>query len=319
LIDFMNEAYKLDLKPVWLVDASSLAVFRRAAGPIAQYHSNYASRTAGVRREGGVSEEEKAQIEKAVPAEAPAKPKKPRRLLVVDANIGRRGHPSIPHANLAVQWMAKKTKAFEAVFSNDPEMWKPENLKKFDAVFLNNTIGEVFPTAEAKESFARWVSDGGGVIANHAVTVTATEWPEFGQILGARGASHRMADEKVTVRVEDPSSPVTAVFEGAPFEYRDEIFRYEAPYSREQVRVLLSVDVAQTDLNQGRCYGKCFRPDNDYPVAWIRQHGKGRVFYTTLGHNPYVFWDPRMVRLFLAAIQYAAGDLEADATPRAAP
>ena len=80
--------------------------------------------------------------------------------------------------------------------------------------------------------------------------------------------------------------------------------------------MLLSIDPIVTDMMQGRCYGQCLRDDNDYPVAWIRQHGKGRVFYTTLGHNPDLFWDPRMLAMFLAGTQYALGDLEADATPR---
>jgi len=80
--------------------------------------------------------------------------------------------------------------------------------------------------------------------------------------------------------------------------------------------VLLSIDPIVTDMMQGRCFGQCLRDDNDYPVAWIRQHGKARVFYTSLGHNPDVFWDPRMLTMFLAGIQYALGDLDADATPR---
>ena len=82
------------------------------------------------------------------------------------------------------------------------------------------------------------------------------------------------------------------------------------------MRVLLSLDPNATDMMQGRCYGQCLRDDNDYPVAWTRQHGKARVFYTSLGHNPDPFWDPRMLAMFLAGIQYALGDLEADATPR---
>jgi hypothetical protein len=69
-------------------------------------------------------------------------------------------------------------------------------------------------------------------------------------------------------------------------------------------------------MMQGRCFGQCLRNDNDYPVAWVRQHGKARVFYTSLGHNPDVFWDTRMLTMFLAGIQYALGDLDADATPR---
>ncbi len=80
--------------------------------------------------------------------------------------------------------------------------------------------------------------------------------------------------------------------------------------------MLLSIDPIATDMMQGRCCGQCLRDDNDYPVAWIRQHGKARVFYTSLGHNPDPFWDPRMLAMFLAGTQYALGDLEADATPR---
>jgi Trehalose utilisation len=116
--------------------------------------------------------------------------------------------------------------------------------------------------------------------------------------------------------VEDPGHPITRAFEGKPFEYRDEFYRLAAPYSRDKVRVLLSLDPVATDMMQGRCFGQCLRDDNDYPVAWVRQHGKGRVFYTSLGHNPDVFWDPRMLQMFLAGIQYALGDLEVDATPR---
>ena len=82
------------------------------------------------------------------------------------------------------------------------------------------------------------------------------------------------------------------------------------------MRVLLSIDPIATNMTQGRCFGQCFRDDNDYPVAWIRQHGKGRVFYTSLGHSPDSFWDPRVLAMFLAGVQYALGDLQADATPR---
>jgi len=82
------------------------------------------------------------------------------------------------------------------------------------------------------------------------------------------------------------------------------------------LRVLLTLDPASVNEQQGRCYGRCLREDNDYAVAWIRQHGKGRIFYTALGHNPDLFWDPRMLEMFLAGTQYALGDLDADATPK---
>lgn len=263
----------------------------------------------------GVSAEERSRIEKAIPAKAPAPAAKGRRLLVVDLNVGRPGHRSIPHANLAARLMGERTGAYEAVISHDRSMLARDRLKAFDAVFLNNTIGPVFNTRALREAFSAFISGGGGLVANHAVTVTSPEWAEFGEILGARGAAHRDADEKVTVRLDDPDSPLNAAFGGKGFTIADEIFRFQPPYSRRRVHVLLSIDVARTDMNQGRPRGQCVREDNDYPVSWIRRHGKGRVFYCSLGHNPYVFWDARMLQHFLAGIQFALGDLKADTTP----
>lgn len=315
--EFLKEAYRLDLKPlVWTLPLGDNKRTTNTIESLVSYHAQYASRTAGVRRLAEITPEERAKVEAAIPASAPAVPKKPRKLLVFDLNAGRFGHPSIPYANLAMQLMGKKTGAFEATVTSDPAMLEPSKLRGFDAVYLNNTIGDIFSTAEVRDAFASFVANGGGVIGNHATTVTATEWKEFGNILGGRGASHRMTDEKVLVRVEDPSNPITKVFGSTPFEYSDEIFRFQPPYARDKVRVLLSVDPQKTDMNQGRCFGQCYRDDNDYPVAWIHEYGKGRVFYTTLGHNPYVFWDARMLPFFLAGIQYALGDLEADATPK---
>lgn len=330
LEEFIKEAYRLELKPtLWAVEypserekalaelTRSIEFFNKTVIPIAEYHRNYVSRTAGVRRLAGVSPEERQKIEDAIPQTVPAVPAKARKLLVIDLNVGRHGHPSIPHANQAVELMGKKTGAYEAVFSNEQVMLQPENLKQFDAVFLNNTIGPIFDTPELQASFRDFITNGGGLVANHAVTVTAEDWPEFGEILGARGAFHRDADEKVVVKLDDLSSPVNAAFGGRSFEFTDEIFRFMAPYSRQKVHVLLSIDVGRTDMNQGTPRGNCFREDNDYAISWVRRHGEGRVFYCSLGHNPYVFWDPMILKHFLAGIQFALGDLKADATPSA--
>jgi len=58
--------------------------------------------------------------------------------------------------------------------------------------------------------------------------------------------------------------------------------------------------------------------DQDFPLSWIRTEGKGRVFYYGLAHGPAIFSNPAMVEHILAGIQYALGDLKADATPSAA-
>jgi type 1 glutamine amidotransferase len=280
-----------------------------------------AGQTTEPRRRREVSPEERAKIEAALPAKALAAPKKARKLLIFDRQgiyNGRQygGHASIPHGNLAVQLMGEKTGAFTATLSSEPGAISAANLQQYDAIYLNNTVGDVFDTPEMRAAFVAFVARGGGVIGNHGASVASPNWTEFGEILGATGASHREPTEKATINIEDPAHPITLAFDGKPFEYVDEFYRLSAPYSRDKVRVLLSIDPNATDMMQGRCYGQCLRDDNDYPVAWIRQQGKARVFYTSLGHNPDPFWDPRMLAMFLAGTQYALGDLDADATPR---
>jgi type 1 glutamine amidotransferase len=271
-----------------------------------------------------VTPEERAKIEAALPAAALARPKKPRKLLVWDRQgiyNGRPygGHGSIPHANLAAQLIGEKTGAFTATLSSDAAAISAANLQQYDAIYLNNTVGDVFDTPDMRAAFLAFVARGGGIVGNHGASVASPDWPEFGEILGASGASHREPTEMATINIEDPTSPIIHAFDGKRFELADEHYRFGPQLARNKMHVLMSLDPVVTDMMQGRCFGRCLRDDNDYPVAWIRQHGKARVFYTTLGHNPDLFWNPRMLEMFLAGIQYALGDLDADATPRPRP
>jgi sugar phosphate isomerase/epimerase len=81
--------------------------------------------------------------------------------------------------------------------------------------------------------------------------------------------------------------------------------------------VLLSIDQEKTDMTQGPARGKLERPDRDYALAWLRHYGRGRTFYCTIAHNPYVFWDRRLLQFYLAAAQFVLGDLPAPTIPSA--
>lgn len=266
--------------------------------------------------------DEQRKIEEAIPAKAIVAPHKPRRLLIFDLNVGYGGHGSIPHANLAFTLMGKRTRAFETVVSRDPAVFRRENLRPFAAVFFNNTVGNLFKDPQLRQSLVEFVSGGGGLLGVHGTSVAFTrwpgayeDWPEFGVMLGARGANHRDSDEHVVVKLDDPGHPLCRPFGGRSFDYRDEFFRVHGPYSRDRVRVLLSIDTQRTDMNQGTARGNCVREDNDYALAWVRQYGRGRVFYCTIAHNPYVFWDRKMLEFYLAAVQFALGDLPAPTLP----
>ena len=266
--------------------------------------------------------QERSLIEKNLPQKATVKPEKVRRLLIFDLNVNYGGHQSIDYANYAFARMGEKTGVFETVITRDTLVFQTENLQKFDAVFFNNTVSNLFQDKKLRQNLLDFVHAGGGLLGVHGTTTAFTiwpgakeDWPEFGVMLGARGASHRENNEHVFIRNEDPGHPVNRVFGGKDFDYRDEFFRLQDPYSRDLVHVLLSIDTEKTDMEQGRAFGEVIRQDNDYALAWVRQYGQGRVFYCTIAHHPQVFWDPKMLEFYLDAIQYALGDIKASATP----
>jgi len=270
-----------------------------------------------------IGDDERKKIAAAIPTMAFVRPRKKRRLLIFTLNVGYGGHSSIPTANLAFKLMGERTGAFETVISKDPAVFKPESLKRFDAVFFNNTVGNLFTDPALRQSLIEFVYGGGGLMGVHGTTVAFTkwpgaieDWPEFGIMLGARGASHRDNTEHVFIKLDDPGHPITKPFGAGGFDYRDEFFRYHKVYSRDRVRVLLSIDTENTDF-QGKPRGNVLRKDNDYALAWVRNYGRGRVFHSTIAHNPYVFWDPKMLRFYLAAAQFALGDLPAPTIPSA--
>jgi type 1 glutamine amidotransferase len=113
-------------------------------------------------------------------------------------------------------------------------------------------------------------------------------------------------------KIDEPQHPLCKAFGGKGFKLKDEIYEMKDPYSRANCRVLLSLDLGDpaTAAKKGQ------RADKDFAVAWIRKEGEGRVFYSSLGHEKNVFQEPAILQFNLDGIQYALGDLAADATPK---
>jgi type 1 glutamine amidotransferase len=277
-------------------------------------------------------EEARSRIDAALPGAAPAAAAHPRKLLIFTKTRGYT-HESIPYGAYALQRMGERTRAYQADVTDDIDVFDPSALSHYDAVCLLNTTSEFFlppnEKAEAmeftervalvrrdvdlKKSFAGFLSCGKGFVGIHSATDSMYNWPEYGRIIGAYFDGHPW-DERVVLRVEEPGHPLNAPFGGAPFEIADEIYQFREPYSRDNLRVLLSVDPQRTDMTKADIR----RADGDFAVSWVRRYGEGRVFYCSLGHRPEVFWNPTVLRHYLAGIQFALGDLPADATPRAA-
>jgi type 1 glutamine amidotransferase len=276
---------------------------------------------------------DREKIAQAVPQEPIVEPQQKRRVLVFSATSGFR-HNSIPFGKEALVRMGESTGAYEAVVSDDPANFEPEALREFDAVIMLNPTRDFFmPDPKKREEFSdedwnalqvrhnrlvdnlvEYIEQGGGLMGIHSATDACFNHSGYGETIGAYFWGHPWtARHRVTIVIEDKEhATIQPVFgDMDDFELIEEIYQFrEKPYSREKLRILMHIDPARSDPAENMR-----RKDNDYAVAWVKMQGEGRVFYTSIGHNPHIFWDPLMLKHYLAGIQFACGDIEAETTP----
>jgi len=256
-----------------------------------------------------VNEESARAIAAAIPRKARVQPAKKRKMLVLSYQSHDAGRFA---GEKALEIMAERTGAFELTFLREPGMLPeavmPEYLAQFDAVCVNNSTGGGGKAKNGKElveNLDAYVQAGGGLVGIHAATDN-----RFGAVFGGFFTGHPWSME-VGVKVDDPKHPLCRVFKNKGFMVNDEIYQFnKGVYSREKLRVLLSLDMARTP-DRGK------RADKDHAVAWVKSHGKGRVFYSSLGHKQEIFRNANLMQFYLDGIQFALGDLDVDTTPSA--
>jgi type 1 glutamine amidotransferase len=262
------------------------------------------------------------KVTKALPDKAPAQPKQARKILIYSKTAGFR-HSSIPIGIKAITMMGDKTRAYTALATEDESFFEPSKLKGFDAVFMLNTTGDCLRPKSGnkdedasreevyKKSLADFVSGGKGLIGVHSATDTYHKWKDFNVMMGGTFAGHPW-HKLVPIKNLDPQNAVNAAFAGKDFDVTDEIYQFRNDTAQpSDRRFLLGLDTGKMDVSAGN------RNDGVYPVSWIATYGKGRTFYCSLGHREEIYWNPAVLKHYLAGIQYALGDLEANATPTA--
>jgi type 1 glutamine amidotransferase len=141
------------------------------------------------------------------------------------------------------------------------------------------------------------------------------QWPEYNKLIGGYFKFHWPDPQLIWVKIDDPNSPLTAMFHDQEFEIHDETYTFiQESFSRKNVHVLTSIDYAKMSAEDK---GKEMNPrsDGDYALSYIRREGKGRVFYEGHGHSYRVYAMTPMLEHLRAGIQYALGDLKADDSP----
>lgn len=254
------------------------------------------------------------QIEKvkaALPEKAPAKPKKARKILMITRCEGY-VHKSISIGAEAIALLGEKTGAYSIDETKEIGTFTKENLRQYDAVLFLNTT-RLDPTPEQREALLDFARNGKGIIGIHAASDNFYQWEEGARMMGGLFCGHPWtAGCTVQVKLDEPDHPINECFHGEAFKVKDEIYQFKDPYSRENQRVLASLDMSDPDTKavKGGNPAKVTRTDGDFGVTWVRQEGKGRVFYCAMGHNHHIYWDTRILEHYLAGIQYALGDYD---------
>jgi hypothetical protein len=208
-------------------------------------------------------------------------------------------HRVLPVSERILPELGRASGAFEATVATDATALSEQNLRNYAAVIFYTT-GEL-PLDEArKRALMEFVRGGRGFVGIHSATDTFYQWPEYLELIGGYFDGHPWHQE-VTVRVEDRGHPATAHLP-EKFTLRDEVYQFRS-WSRGRVHVLLSLDHASVDLSKPGVK----RADRDFALAWTREYGSGRVFYTALGHEPDVWRDPRFQQHLVGGIRWAIG------------
>ena len=143
-------------------------------------------------------------------------------------------------------------------------------------------------------------AEGAASSASTALPTPSTNGPEYGALIGGYFDNHPWRQE-VEIRVEDRDHAATRHL-GASFRISDEIYQFKN-WERARVDVLLSLDTDSVDAQKQGVK----RTDGDFALAWTRDYGDGRMFYTALGHEDAVWQDERFQRLVVNGIVWAMG------------
>jgi hypothetical protein len=243
------------------------------------------------------------------PSAAPAQDKKTYKILYITQSKGfkhgsvdRKDKPLAP-SEVAMTDLGKESGLFEIECTQDASILTPEKLKTLDAVMFYTTGGLPI-SPEHFEAFETWLKSGKAMIGAHSATDTFGNFKPYHSLINGTFDGHPWGSgETVTIASHEPSHATVKML-GESFQIKDEIYQYRN-YDPKSVRVLYSLDMA-------KCKTKM---PWHVPVCWVREHGKGRMFYTNLGHNEGTWTNPMVRAHLLAGIRWALGLEQGPAEP----
>ena len=223
-------------------------------------------------------------------------------LLVVTVTKGFR-HSSIPTAEAVLGSLAERHGSLSVEYARTDEeiaeRMTPESLRAFDGVVFANTTGEL-PIPD-KSAFMDWIKSGKGFVGMHSASDTFHQFRPYIEMIGGEFLTHGPQVE-VDVVNED-ADHVACQHYGSHFKIYDEIY-VQKSFHRDRVHGLLTLHNHPNSKVPG-----------DYPIAWTKTYGKGKVFYTSLGHREDVWTNSDYQKHIMGGILWSLGLEEGEGAP----
>ncbi|TWT88647.1 Trehalose utilization [Pseudobythopirellula maris] len=219
-----------------------------------------------------------------------------------------RGPNPLSHAERVMKEIGVRSGLFRVDCTQDVATdFKPELLENYDVVAFYTT-GELPIPVETREWFLNeWLAEQGhGFLGIHCAADTYGEYEPYWDMIGGTFDGHPWTSEAtVSIRVHE-DHPATAPWAaaGKSFVITDEIYQFKN-WQPEKVRVLMSLDMAATELKRPR----------HVPVLWVKNYGEGRVMHMSLGHREDVLSNPTYQDSLIGGVEWLLGRVDADATP----
>ncbi len=254
-------------------------------------------------------------------------PARTRKVLLAwaDTRNGIAQHDSVSHALAVIERLGYESGAYDTFIRTDSNIIARQprrttgepasggpSLAIADAIFFLGHRDVPLDEGQKSELLAFVRDEGKGFVAAHTALTAFENWPEFGELLGGRYDGHPWNTASGTIINDGRDFPATAHFP-ASFPFTDEFYQASS-FSPEKARVLLRLDVTKMPPNDGY-HGK----DGSMPLVWAKNYGKGRVFYSSLGHAASTWDDRDVAQMYFEAIKWALGLTAGDATPRKTP
>ena len=243
------------------------------------------------------------KVYETTPPQLPAQIQRPA-ILVFSKTNGFRHEEAIPVANALFAKFATD-QGWGHFQTENGAVFNRDDLSRFDVVVFNNVSGDVF-TAEQRTAFEKFLNEGGGFVGVHGSGGDMSyDWRWYVEdVIGAQFKGHPMFPQfqQATVRVEDGSHAATRELP-AEWVRTDEWYSFEKSSRRPGYNVLATLDEKSYE-NKGM-FGKDLSMGEDHPIVWWHCVGRGRVFYSAMGHQAEAYAEPQHAAMLLGAVKWA--------------